>query len=105
MFGHQVACVLADRGIGMAVYFTAFDNGHLFIKQGGQGTQNTCLGLPSQPQQDKIMSGKDGINQFRNNGSVISDDTGKNGLTGRQFPNQILSQLVLYGTLFITRRT
>jgi hypothetical protein len=73
------------------------------IEQRRQPAQNAALGLPTQPQQNKIMPRQYRIHDLRNHRIVIADDAGEQTLVRAgdlaQPCDQVVAQLILHAAV------
>jgi hypothetical protein len=88
---NKSAAAPADGRKGIVMDLAAFQVGQLRIEQRGQRAQNAALGLPAQPQQDKVVSRENGVDELRYDSVVIPDNPGKDGLAGAQLGDQIVA--------------
>src|SRR4051794_22490728 len=65
------------------------------IQQRGQRTQDARLRLSTQSKQDKVVARKYGVDDLRNDGVLISDDAGEDGLLRAKATDKIFAKLVL----------
>ncbi len=92
---NQVAAAAADGPIWVVVDFAAFDVRRPFVEQRGQQTDETRLGLPPQAEQNEIMTGKNGVDDLRNDSVFISHDSRKQIFAALNAADQIAAKLVL----------
>src|SRR6476661_3717727 len=95
---NQFAAAAADRMIWIIVDFTALDIRHEGIEQRSEHADQARLGLSSQPEQDKVMTGKYGVYDVRHHAVFEADDARKQSLTALDLAHQVGAQLVFYRT-------
>jgi hypothetical protein len=69
---------------------------HLRIEQRRQGAQDTAFGLPAQPQQNKIVTRENRVDDLRHDRIVVSHDAGEYRRIAllAQARDQVVSQFV-----------
>src|SRR5882724_2652215 len=94
---YRLEGIVVDLGTG--------DDGELIVQEFSELTNDPALGLSSESKQDDVVSGKNCIDELRNDGFVITHNTAKKLFTTLEFLYEIGAQLVfnrdaLVATLF-----
>ena len=84
--------------VGIVVDFAAGEIGKLGIEQRRHSAQDTAFRLPAQAEQNEIVAGKNGVDDLRHYGVVVTDYAGEDGsVTMRSKTlDQVVTQLVLH---------
>ena len=67
---------------------------HLRIEQRGERAQDAALGLATQSQQDEIVARKNGVDNLRHHGVVVTDDAGKDRAAAAQPGDEVVAHFV-----------
>ena len=94
-FRNQIATAAADGLIRVVVDFAAFHVRRPFVQQSGQQTNKARFGLSAQTEQNKIMTGKNGVDDLRNDGIFISHDSRKQIFAALDATDQIAAKFIL----------
>ena len=75
--GDFFAAGAADGLEGIVIDFTASDDGHFRVQEIDEAAQNTAFGLTPEAEKNKIVAGKQGVDDLRNDGVFVAMDAGK----------------------------
>jgi hypothetical protein len=101
LLGDEVAGVFGEGSVGVVAELGAGDAGAMRVEQGGKGAEDARLRLSAQAEQDEVVAREDGVDYLRDDGVVVADDAGEQGLFrgGRRAEagDEIVAELVLDG--------
>src|SRR5580698_4177480 len=69
----------------------------MLIEQRGERAQDAALGLPAKSEQDEVLPGENCVDDLRDDGVLVADDAGEDGLARLEPLDQIFAELVLDG--------
>ena len=102
VFGNEVPGAPADRRVGRTVDLAARDRGQVLVEQRDQGSQDTGLRLSPQSEENEVVPGQDRVDQFGDDGLLVTDDAGKDLFAAGKLDHQVVPHLVLDGPLRIS---
>ena len=74
---------------------TAWHHRNLLVQEVGETAKDAALRLSAQTEQNEVVPGEDGVDELRNDGLVVSDDSGEERLAGLQLLNKIVADFLL----------
>src|SRR6266516_5216568 len=92
---NQIAAAAANRRIGIIVNLASGDVWHLRIKQSCQRTKHAALRLSAQSQKNEIVPRENGVNDLRNDGVFVDNNSAKNGLALTEPGDEFVAQFIL----------
>jgi hypothetical protein len=95
--GDQVAAAAADGAVGVIVNFAAFEVRRDFVEKRGKLPDEPGFGLSAKAQQNKIMTGKNGVNDLRHDRVIEAENAGKQNIPSLYFADQVISEFVFNG--------
>jgi hypothetical protein len=84
--------------VGIVVDFAAGEVGKLGIEQRRHSAQDTAFRLSAQAEQNEIVAGKNGVDDLRHDGVVVTDYAGEDGSVAMRSktPDQVVTEFVLH---------
>jgi len=69
------------------------------VEERGEGAEDARLGLSAEAEEDEVVAGEDGVDDLGDDGVVVADDAGEEGLVftsyGAEAGDEVVAELVL----------
>ena len=93
--GHAGATRSAKGRQRIVVDLAARDDRDLIVEQIHEAAKDPALGLTPQAEKNEVVTREDRVDELRDHGLVVSDDAGKERVTGLKLSHKVVADFLL----------